>query len=116
MIRRPPKSTRTDPLFPYTTLFRARSRTPRRSPRRLSERAADEHRLVDQSYAEGHLDAVADLQGQGKQIGGARVPTVGQRQRVLGGQADPVVAVALAETRVLDQPRDRKSTRLNSSH
>src|SRR3546814_5223700 len=23
MIRRPPKSTRTDPLFPYTTLFRS---------------------------------------------------------------------------------------------
>src|SRR3546814_7762572 len=26
MIRRPPRSTRTDPLFPYTTLFRASSR------------------------------------------------------------------------------------------
>src|SRR3546814_2215191 len=25
MIRRPPRSTRTDPLFPYTTLFRSRS-------------------------------------------------------------------------------------------
>src|SRR3546814_5778594 len=25
MIRRPPRSTRTDPLFPYTTLFRATS-------------------------------------------------------------------------------------------
>src|SRR3546814_7669893 len=24
MIRRPPRSTRTDPLFPYTTLFRSR--------------------------------------------------------------------------------------------
>src|SRR3546814_3004988 len=29
MIRRPPRSTRTDTLFPYTTLFRS----PRRSPR-----------------------------------------------------------------------------------
>src|SRR3546814_5903489 len=27
MIRRPPRSTRTDPLFPYTTLFRSRRRT-----------------------------------------------------------------------------------------
>src|SRR3546814_2916284 len=26
MIRRPPRSTRTDTLFPYTTLFRARTR------------------------------------------------------------------------------------------
>src|SRR3546814_20294045 len=25
MIRRPPRSTRTDPLFPYTTLFRSQS-------------------------------------------------------------------------------------------
>src|SRR3546814_1401169 len=24
MLRRPPRSTRTDPLFPYTTLFRSR--------------------------------------------------------------------------------------------
>src|SRR3546814_3181301 len=28
MIRRPPRSTRTDTLFPYTTLFRARQRRP----------------------------------------------------------------------------------------
>src|SRR3546814_8790650 len=29
MIRRPPRSTRTDTLFPYTTLFRARAPAPR---------------------------------------------------------------------------------------
>src|SRR3546814_3040880 len=29
MIRRPPRSTRTDTLFPYTTLFRSSSRRPR---------------------------------------------------------------------------------------
>src|SRR3546814_2024532 len=34
MIRRPPRSTRTDTLFPYTTLFRSR----RLWPRFLSER------------------------------------------------------------------------------
>src|SRR3546814_19765021 len=28
MIRRPPRSTRTDTLFPYTTRFRSRSRSP----------------------------------------------------------------------------------------
>src|SRR3546814_4715362 len=34
MIRRPPRSTRTDTLFPYTTLFRSvRARDPRREPR-----------------------------------------------------------------------------------
>src|SRR3546814_1153871 len=30
MIRRPPRSTRTDTLFPYTTLFRSQRRTWRR--------------------------------------------------------------------------------------
>src|SRR3546814_8989053 len=28
MIRRPPRSTRTDTLFPYTTLFRSRGQSP----------------------------------------------------------------------------------------
>src|SRR3546814_9884328 len=33
MIRRPPRSTRTDTLFPYTTLFRSpRDRSPRNAP------------------------------------------------------------------------------------
>src|SRR3546814_7921977 len=37
MIRRPPRSTRTDTLFPYTTLFRSHAllRAKRRSRRRL---------------------------------------------------------------------------------
>src|SRR3546814_7929348 len=35
IVRRPPRSTRTDTLFPYTTLFRS-SRTP--APQRRSER------------------------------------------------------------------------------
>src|SRR3546814_936500 len=35
MIRRPPRSTRTDTLFPYTTLFRSRSRD--RGSRGVSE-------------------------------------------------------------------------------
>src|SRR3546814_3446738 len=34
MIRRPPRSTRTDTLFPYTTLFRPRVAAADRGPRR----------------------------------------------------------------------------------
>src|SRR3546814_4243792 len=37
MIRRPPRSTRTDTLFPYTTLFRSRLRQP--GPRARAEPA-----------------------------------------------------------------------------
>src|SRR3546814_1252895 len=32
MIRRPPRSTRTDTLFPYTTLFRSPTATPAETP------------------------------------------------------------------------------------
>src|SRR3546814_9730467 len=39
MIRRPPRSTRTDTLFPYTTLFRSIGRL--WQPRDLSRRQAD---------------------------------------------------------------------------
>src|SRR3546814_1832703 len=39
MIRRPPRSTRTDTLFPYTTLFR--------SPRRLRQCAIERHAGMD---------------------------------------------------------------------
>ena len=35
-----------------------------------SELAADQHRLVDEPDAEPRLDAVADLAGQGQQVGG----------------------------------------------
>src|SRR3546814_1979302 len=36
MIRRPPRSTRTDTLFPYTTLFRSRRDRPPTGPRAVS--------------------------------------------------------------------------------
>src|SRR3546814_6611213 len=40
MIRRPPRSTRTDTLFPYTTLFRSgEAAGEHRKPARLTERA-----------------------------------------------------------------------------
>src|SRR3546814_15426077 len=45
MIRRPPRSTRTDTLFPYTTLFRSLGRTTRSDtppPIIYSRRSADD--------------------------------------------------------------------------
>src|SRR3546814_12393671 len=47
MIRRPPRSTRTDTLFPYTTLFRsARAETVRPRDRRLRPDAGQDRRHV----------------------------------------------------------------------
>src|SRR3546814_7899176 len=42
MIRRPPRSTRTDTLFPYTTLFRAGEPCPHRVPERRDQRRDDQ--------------------------------------------------------------------------
>src|SRR3546814_12096730 len=50
MIRRPPRSTRTDTLFPYTTLFRScRCARPDAAYARNGARAGREDRLVLQS-------------------------------------------------------------------
>src|SRR3546814_2786843 len=54
MIRRPPRSTRTDTLFPYTTLFRSRAALRCRRSRR-----PDLHRRG--SGAVGHLSRRHDL-------------------------------------------------------
>src|SRR3546814_4916423 len=40
MIRRPPRSTRTDTLFPYTTLFRSPSRKTRKFSKRFIRTSA----------------------------------------------------------------------------
>src|SRR3546814_4372550 len=52
MIRRPPRSTRTDTLFPYTTLFRSRQRLLQRArqhrnrPRKSRKRRAPRERAA----------------------------------------------------------------------
>src|SRR3546814_5488336 len=51
MIRRPPRSTRTDTLFPYTTLFRS----PRAVPRRLHDRPGARLARAEDVQVEGQL-------------------------------------------------------------
>src|SRR3546814_9323807 len=55
MIRPPPRSTRTDPLFPYTTLFRSRAR---RVDRRIGPE--NHQRFVARLVAEAMGDAGGD--------------------------------------------------------
>src|SRR3546814_18836106 len=63
MIRRPPRSTRTDTLFPYTTLFRSASRLPGREYlRNLS--ATDGCRRHDQSPAPRWTHGLCSHAGQ----------------------------------------------------
>src|SRR3546814_12878369 len=80
MIRRPPRSTRTDTLFPYTTLFRsalptAAASTGTSSVRRPGQRA-NEHILTRRRaraglYA-GRADQLAGASGQRREGGAHR--------------------------------------------
>src|SRR3546814_2847317 len=49
MIRRPPRSTRTDTLFPYTTLFRSEQARAQEAARRLAEKEQAQTLLREQA-------------------------------------------------------------------
>src|SRR3546814_15519606 len=108
MIRRPPRSTRTDTLFPYTTLFRSTEPPQARGRSIFAERANDRPaalatRGLDMgggSEAEAGGGFFADLKRR-------RVIRVLLLYAVAGWIVIEVASVVLP---------DRKSTRLNSSH
>src|SRR3546814_6053341 len=63
MIRRPPRSTRTDTLFPYTTLFRSSDRPKVPSFSRLQRRQRlDDHRLHDRAIDRRSEEHTSELQ------------------------------------------------------
>src|SRR3546814_11528085 len=97
MIRRPPRSTRTDTLFPYTTLFRSRCL----DGGRAALAGADADGLLDR--ADEDL-AVADAPGMGGLLDG------------LHRALDQVVLQDDLDLHLGQEIEDRKSTRLNSSH
>src|SRR3546814_1130555 len=113
MIRPPPRSTRTDTLFPYTTLFRSEG---------WHADGADSHFVI------GGVDYVEDSE-IGQRIvnacntdgyGPAFFRTVPGRaesllwKRIYFSHEQEVRLMLIARTWPKDQ--DRKSTRLNSSH
>src|SRR3546814_5733838 len=70
MIRRPPRSTRTDTLFPYTTLFRSRALSRRYAPcehqavaSRRSDRAIRDAACVRSGCLRLHIAAVTHHRG-----------------------------------------------------
>src|SRR3546814_20476869 len=101
MIRRPPRSTRTDTLFPYTTLFRSADETPK--PKTTQE-------LLDASQPSDWraLDPASTLY---LELASGRV-VVELAPDFAPGHVDNIRT--LAHEGYWDG--DRKSTRLNSSH
>src|SRR3546814_5939352 len=113
MIRRPPRSTRTDTLFPYTTLFRSPAphqwaavgrrcgagSWPRvRPPARLEDLLALAGRR--RSAAAGGLERLREPEAGGDRLAGAA----------------PLFAVRPGNLRLWRPGGDRKGSRLNSRH
>src|SRR3546814_5451125 len=131
MIRRPPRSTRTDTLFPYTTLFR--SPAPR-GPQAVAPRADGLRRARHRAAPPpGRRPALNRRDLRSWRLRSETV--VRRRGRARGQELQPVLrgleyqspaiagdGVGLLEerqevaARQRRQGADRKSTRLNSSH
>src|SRR3546814_11383678 len=77
MIRRPPRSTRTDTLFPYTTLFRSAAGQPHLPQPQLRE---SRHRAANFLNRQFRGTLARLLVAIGQAIGAAEVAHLGQRQ------------------------------------
>src|SRR3546814_3755649 len=105
MIRRPPRSTRTDTLFPYTTLFR--------SPTRFGVAVVSDDPAFEQDAGEQQWRQRLAVERLLAQIGGAHLAD----HRALAQQIVEPLALDHREPAVVARfLKDRKSTRLNSSH
>src|SRR3546814_17800077 len=116
MIRRPPKATRTDTLFPYTTLFRSIA------DNEVQPVAIEGSRKLGLVRVE--LIAFTDPNnGLGARLvcGKARSDADIENFKILGDAGDIYTGHAFRglvteDILQLQCQRDRKSTRLNSSH
>src|SRR3546814_6853748 len=113
MILRAPRSTRTDTLFPYTTLFRSDD-TLHPQSRRLGVKLRPLARLCKRRGPRLVKRGIGLIHGKARPVDLVRALS---HQRI----DDPAAVLDLAEAdlhhvRRLIADNDRKSTRLNSSH
>src|SRR3546814_18667163 len=116
MIRLPPRSTRTDTLFPYTTLFRSFTDLSK-------DLLAALNLWATFLYAPLLEDRPQKIMGDNGSLYGAKVAgEVHKELRRLGGVTPPREFVLMDRAAVglgsvfMHLDADRKSTRLNSSH
>src|SRR3546814_5802368 len=122
MIRRPPRSTRTDTLFPYTTLFRS-PQTGIRVPCPRYDILADKR---EEPAKIARSDMVGDRHGTvansgrkqfGEKRGSRTISRSGKGAQPQDGEDDDShIAVRRDDFAKIVSRTDRKSTRLNSSH
>src|SRR3546814_4049260 len=127
MIRRPPRSTRTDTLFPYTTLFRTAEGIARGRDQRCVERVdPGEHLIGDDRQIAFEIDPLVCHPEYRIADRHAGAIFVGRFRRGAGvvivefdGHAAGRFPFQIASDRMIDAAvggEDRTSTRLNSSH
>src|SRR3546814_6695887 len=110
MIRRPPRSTRTDTLFPYTTLFRSmRFSADRRSVARRHPAAPHAADTDHPAYPDDD-PAARDRSGTQWRFDAEAARAAAVAAALSHGAFDPGTRVRAGLS------SDRKSTRLNSSH
>src|SRR3546814_5524177 len=116
MIRRPPRSTRTDTLFPYTTLFRSSAGEGEETSSNAVRAEPVEAPSLPSTPSE-EKDSPSTSSGQTEEK--ARKPAPTERA------SDPAIPAGTTMTRLtvrealrdaMAEEIDRKSTRLNSSH
>src|SRR3546814_15374553 len=105
MIRRPPRSTRTDTLFPYTTLCRSHGRLDMAA--NVAGTSGVHAELADSSTDQWRHTMAVNLDG-------VYFCLRAELRAMRGAGAGSIVNVASAAGRI--GVADRKSTRLNSSH
>src|SRR3546814_9716533 len=97
MIRRPPRSTRTDTLFPYTTLFRVLHQL--------------RHAMSNDLLSQDEIDALLHGVDSGKVDTTPAPAAPGEARSFDFTSQDRIVRGRMPTLEI-----DRKSTRLNSSH
>src|SRR3546814_11658685 len=114
MLRRPPRSTRTDTLFPYTTLFRSLRR------QLLVDTILDglERQLapLDAVVEPGNVEAEPRLDRQRADLADLEIEEEGLEFRHRRAAGDLAEIAALLPRTAVREIQDRKSTRLNTSH
>src|SRR3546814_13670442 len=131
MIRRPPRSTRTDTLFPYTTLFRSAGRVDRLLVRSVEKHGADDLaiqlavHLYDQRIVFQRFERVEGELARTTDIGFRYFADIGERPAGRPGDQPPAhdppaVGVEQQPQPAVEQSGHRKENgkaeRLNSSH
>src|SRR3546814_1093984 len=110
MTRRPPRSTRTDTLFPYTTLFRSGQIHALIGPNGAGKTTT--FNLISGLY----LPDGGTVRLNGRDIGGLPAHAITRRGLARSFQITNLFAGLSIYENLRLSLQDRKSTRLNSSH